>query len=174
MIYMISGQSGSAKSFLAEKIMSSFDGVRYYIATMQVYDEEGKQRVLRHRNMRRNKGFQTIEQSTKLNGIQVPKEASVLVECMSNLLANEMFPVNESPDERIIEDINELSKRVKNLVIVTNEVFSDGESYDEWTLEYISKLGRINQAVAKLSDVVVESVYGIPVYYKKKEGMVTL
>lgn len=37
------------------------------------------------------KGFATIEQGTHLEEISLPKECTALLECMSNLVANEMF-----------------------------------------------------------------------------------
>lgn len=32
-------------------------GNKYYLATMQVFDEEGKKKVARHQKLRKNKGF---------------------------------------------------------------------------------------------------------------------
>ena len=47
MIYLVTGGSGSGKSAYAESLLSEFENIRsrYYIATMQVYGEEGKKRV---------------------------------------------------------------------------------------------------------------------------------
>lgn len=61
---MITGGSGSGKSSYAEDCITkiSKNCKKYYIATMQVFDEEGKQRIERHKNMRSGKNFKTIEQ----------------------------------------------------------------------------------------------------------------
>ena len=94
---MINGGSGSGKSAYAEEcIVRMSQGLsRYYLATMQVYGEEGRKKVERHREMRKEKGFVTIEQQTRLEDavsrIENPGKSSVLLECMSNLTANEMF-----------------------------------------------------------------------------------
>ena len=62
MIYLVTGGSGSGKSEYAEHlVMSSGCPVRYYVATMTVYGEEGKAKVLRHQELRRGKGFITVE-----------------------------------------------------------------------------------------------------------------
>ena len=53
-------------------------------------------------------------------------------------------------------------------MVVTNEIFSDGIEYDEETLRYQKYLGQINAGLAKMADLVVEIVYGIPVVHKGK------
>ena len=54
MMTLIIGGSGSGKSAYAENYMNSIseDRKKYYIATMQIYDEEGKRIVERHRMLR--------------------------------------------------------------------------------------------------------------------------
>lgn len=53
MIIFVYGGSGSGKSAFAEEISSHYGGSeRYYVATMKVFDEEGKERVAKHRRQR--------------------------------------------------------------------------------------------------------------------------
>ena len=61
MITLVTGGSGSGKSAYAESLLYSCEGIRYYIATMQIYDAEGEKKVERHRKLRAGKGFLTIE-----------------------------------------------------------------------------------------------------------------
>ena len=67
---------------------------------MQIYGKEGLKKVERHRKMREGKGFFTIEQPTKIQDAidKMTKEHNseriVLLECMSNLAANEMFSID--------------------------------------------------------------------------------
>ena len=96
---------------------------------------------------------------------------SALLECMSNLTANEMFTKDgmkseEEVVEKIVSEIQTLSQKLDNLVIVTNNVFEDGVIYDAGTMEYLRALGRINAALAHLADRVAEVVVGIPVELK--------
>lgn len=96
---------------------------------------------------------------------------SALLECMSNLTANEMFTKDgmkseEEVVEKIVSEIQTLSQKLDNLVIVTNNVFEDGVIYDAGTMEYLRALGRINAALARLADRVAEVVVGIPVELK--------
>jgi adenosylcobinamide kinase/adenosylcobinamide-phosphate guanylyltransferase len=179
MLILITGGSGSGKSAYGEKIAVSLAAGRndpelYYVATMQVYDEEGRKKVERHRLLRAGKGFETIEQP--VNIIEVPaymKEGNkiVLLECMSNLVANEMFSSEEvkAVDEvvdKICRSIGFLTQKINNLIIVTNNVFEDGITYEPATRNYIEALGRINTQLAAMADVVTEVVVGIPIRVK--------
>lgn len=172
MFVIVTGGSGSGKSaFAEEKIAQLGAGKRIYIATMMCFDEESRKRVRRHRRMRDGKGFATIERYTGLESVTLPEDGIVLLECMSNLVANEMFSENGAREEsvsRILNGVRHVREQVRHLVIVTNEIFSDGMDYDEETRRYQEYLGEINQRLAREADQVVEVVYGIPLYHKRK------
>ena len=95
-----------------------------------------------------------------------------LLECMSNLVANEMFPetagdeINVKCVENIIRQIRHLRDQTGYLVIVTNQIFEDGIIYEPETMEYIRNLGQINQLLAEMADSVIEVVAGIPIFIK--------
>ena len=175
---LIIGGSGSGKSAYAENYMNSIseDRKKYYIATMQIYDEEGKRKVERHRMLRGGKGFSTIEQPIDI-GKAAEKmedgERTALLECISNLTANEMFleeihGTEEAITEKIVGGIAVLNRELTHLVIVSNNVFEDGNVYDKTTMAYIRAMGRINQKLAEMADEVVEVVVGIPIVIKAK------
>ena len=178
MMTLIIGGSGSGKSAYAEDytISLSEDRKKYYIATMQIYDEEGKRKVERHRMLRGGKGFSTIEQPIDI-GKAAEKmedgERTALLECISNLTANEMFleeihGTEEAITEKIVGGIAVLNRELTHLVIVSNNVFEDGNVYDKTTMAYIRAMGRINQKLAEMADEVVEVVVGIPIVIKAK------
>ena len=208
MITLITGGSGSGKSAYAEKYIchaSNEKGFKekYYIATMQVFDDEGQRKIDRHKRLRAGKGFITIEQPrdikdavSKLQSENCLKTGrSALLECMSNLVANEMFPPVDASDtkeaggkkealdepenmrdyentlislvsKKVLKDVSILSENVAELVIVTNNVFEDGVCYDESTMNYIKAMGTVNRGLAAMAESVVEVVAGIPVAVK--------
>lgn len=170
MMAVVTGGSGSGKSAFAEdKILSLGQGKRFYIATMHPYDEESYKRVERHRKMRAGKGFETVECYTGLKNLDFPEDAIVLLECMSNLAANEMFEGNGAGTdtaEAVLEGVTKLKSQVRHLVIVTNEIFSEAASYEGDTVRYQEYLGKINQKLGEMADQVVEVVYGIPIWHK--------
>lgn len=170
MLHVITGGSGSGKSRYAEQqILDLGPAGRIYIATMHPYDQESFARIDRHRAMRAEKQFDTLECYTNLKKLQIPKGSNVLLECMSNLTANEMFEpgaAGEHTVEEILEGICHIAGQAANLVVVTNEICSDGIDYDPVTRRYQQALGQINQAMAAMADRVTEVVYGIPLVLK--------
>lgn len=178
MITLIIGGSGSGKSAYAEDYIISLseEKKKYYIATMQVYDVEGERKIERHRMLRSGKGFSTIEQPVDIEKAVEKMEAgkgTALLECISNLTANEMFAggvpkTEEIVTKKIVKGIETLSKELTHLVIVSNNVFEDGKVYDKTTMAYIRAMGSINEKLAELADEVVEVVVGIPLVVKSE------
>lgn len=170
MLHLIIGGSGSGKSEYAENLMMREpEGSRVYLATMKPWDEECRRKIERHRRMRRGKGFSTIECYGRLNSFQIPRESSVLLECLGNLTSN-LFYSEEGGGEdmawMLTGDILDLQKRTKTLMIVTNDIFSDGLFYGVETEAYRAVLGQVNKNLAKEADRVTEVVCGIPVKIK--------
>lgn len=194
MLHIVYGGSASGKSSYAESFAMSLqgEGRLLYIATMYPYkwntteiDPETMQRIERHRAMRADKGFDTVECYRHVEHIVAKRQDVLLLECMSNLLANEMYLEPDSNagsdmaetmspvSNKIVQALVDLSTRVQDVVIVTNDVFSDGGSltYDESTREYVKNLAEINCALARVAETVTEVVCGIPVIVKKNHPM---
>lgn len=173
MMILVTGGSGSGKSAFAEqRVLSLGEGKRTYIATMQPFDEEGRRRVERHRAMRAGKGFETVERYTGLKDLSLPSGGTALLECMSNLVANEMFGEDGAGADtvkEVLEGVRRIRDQLSHLVIVTNEIFSEAVPYGGDTDTYRMYLGEINQQLAGMADEVCEVVYGIPVYVKGGE-----
>lgn len=182
MMILVMGGSASCKSEYAENRISEIcrdDGSdMYYIATMKVYGQEGRERVIKHRNAREGKGFITIEQPLAVDKCDIEANSGILLECMSNLVANEMYEGDFSEEDycdklgsdeheaqlccKIVNMISALVRRCRNAVIVTNNVFEDGEHYDESTMRYMRILAMVNRMLAEMADEVIEVVVGIP------------
>lgn len=169
MTILLTGGSGCGKSTFAEKLAVGLPAPRYYIAAMQPYDEECLKKIARHREMRRGKGFETLERQKDMETLVLPERGTVLLECLCNLTANEMFaPDGSIRDvfEKILAGLDNLRAQCEHLIIVTNDVGSDTEDYSPETLLYVETLGRLNQAVAEKADTVCELVCGIPLVLK--------
>lgn len=195
MLYIVTGGSGSGKSEYAEQTAvqcrNRTGGTLWYLATMRIWDDEGRKRVERHRRMRAAKGFETIERYTGLETLElretfeelnpagldaeqetdslkywesrrVAQKQVLLLECMSNLVLDEFYDQENGAEERILQGIKHLQKQCGDLIIVTNEIFSDGVTYEPESERYIELLGRINRELGQMADSVTEVVYGIP------------
>lgn len=176
MLTLVSGGSASGKSEFAESlVVNSGCENRWYLATMLPYDEECHRRIARHRQMRAKKGFETLEVPYALQQLELTEpmqSGCALLECMSNLVANELFcpqGSGEQTEEAILRGVERLVSGCAQVVIVTNELFSDGVRYDEGTEEYLRLLGRLNQAIAARADYVYEVVAGIALCLKGED-----
>lgn len=177
MVHLVTGGSGSGKSAYAEEqVLQLGEGRRIYLATMQVNDEESVLRVAKHREMRKEKAFETIERTDTLENQEIPDDSIVLLECVSNLVANEMFMPGKSgihAVSAVIDGIEHIRRHARHLVIVTNEVFSSGVAYGGMTRVYLEFLGIINQHLGRTADMVTEVVFGIPIPVKRPgEGII--
>ena len=165
---------------------------------MRPFGAETQKKIERHRQMRAGKGFQTLECYGDLRTLddsiqrwkrsksildinktcrneknqENAKTGGILLECVSNLLADVLYQEDESLAEdevvleTIVEGIRYLNTQTERLAIVTNEVHSDLQDYSEETKKYIGLLGKINQELGKMADQVTEVVYGIPIKIK--------
>lgn len=168
MTVLVTGGSKCGKSHFAEKLFSGFEDRKFYIATMQPYGEEAFAAIEWHKKLRFGKGFETIEKYTDIDEINLPEGCGILLECTANLCANEMFKDEKitDPTDKIIRGFEHLKSRAKLFVMVTNEVGNDGVFYESGTAKYIEIMGEINRRAARISDIVIECVYGIPVPLK--------
>ena len=198
MMELVTGGSGSGKSAYAEETLCSLDsspdsgqgnetgtqqdGQRYYIATMPSWDKETEKKIAKHRAMRAGKGFCTLEWYTdfeeRLERADCPgmEGADILVECLSNLTANEMYMeggAGKNTADAVIRGILCLRDRCRNLVVVTNDVFSESAEDSPEMRIYKETLGRINCALAEETDRVTEVVCGIPCTVKPETGRET-
>ncbi len=185
MIVLVTGGASSGKSDWAERFAVQLasgqpacapdapdnrrgaTGKLVYLATMQPFGEEGARRIERHRNMRAGKGFTTVEAQWSLENVHLDPDATVLLEDMGNLVANELFSEAEGLQEAkqvrdaVIAGIEAVASRCANLVAVTNEIGADGDDYAEETQVYRQILGACSCAVAARADIVVEVVFGL-------------
>lgn len=195
MMELVTGGSGSGKSAYAEEALcgpasspdrgqgnetgTQQDGQRYYIATMPSWDKETEKKIAKHRAMRAGKGFCTLEWYTdfeeRLERADCPgmEGADILVECLSNLTANEMYMeggAGKNTADAVIRGILCLRDRCRNLVVVTNDVFSESAEDPPEMRIYKKTLGRINCALAEAANRVTEVICGIPCVVKPETG----
>ena len=189
MMTLVCGGAASGKSAYAEALIcGTGENRRIYLATMQPFGKEAEERIRKHRAMRADKGFDTLECFTAgtIRGLSLPPGAAVLLEDLGNLCANELFSETESkgqqdavstadpvsaagPDaaaDSVISAVSALREQCSELVVVANEVFSGGADYAGETLSYLRLLGQVSTALAAMSDRVVEVQCGVPVVLK--------
>lgn len=169
MMILLTGGSGCGKSSYGEALCQRFPMPRYYIAAMKPYGDGSEEKIRRHRQMRAGKGFETFERYTDVAGLRLPRKGTVILECICNLTANEMFSDTgemTDPFDVVVSGVENLRNQCDNLVVITNDVGTDLCGYDAGTSAYIEVMGKINAALARQADTVIEMVCGIPVVLK--------
>ena len=172
MLTLVIGGAASGKSAFAESLCVQRPLPRTYLATMQVWDAECAARVAKHRAMRAEKQFATVECPLHLDRVRLPQRGTVLLEDLGNLVANELYDPAGAGDytaEAILCGLDVLAAQCDDLILVSNEVFSGGADYAGDTDRYLKALAQVNNAAAAHADAVVRVVCGIPVYYKGSE-----
>ena len=182
---LVSGGASSGKSEYAEKIAVDLNGGLknsglFYVATMDKNSGgDTKERILRHRKLRKGKGFKTVEMMFSgekidlfLSDDDIPYEdgnfcsenATVLLEDMGNLVARVVFSGRNCDYFRVISDfLLDLERKSRNLVIVTNEIFLDEiDLSDVHMRNYCEILAKANAFFAGISQKIVQIVAGIP------------
>ena len=174
---LVIGPPDSGKSEIAEQLTQEYPDRRlYYLATMKIMDEEGRKRVARHRKQRSGRGFTTIELTrdlTKaLSFIDDPDKAVVLLECVANLVANEMYDdpalsqASRSGAEgekefskAVAEEIEALSRGVFELIAVS-AVYGPEDSDDKETRLYKKLIEMVNITLKDRAESVIETGKG--------------
>lgn len=168
MLALVIGGAASGKSAYAESLAGRLGNQKLYIATMEPFGEEAKIRIEKHRNMRAEKGFWSVDCYRNLASLTLAEQEVILLECLTNLLANECYGGDPG---RILQGIDLLRKQTTHLIVVSGDVFCDGDCYSAETRDYIRRLGELNRALAAKSEVVVETVAGIALVQKGSEWL---
>lgn len=174
MLVFISGGVRSGKSTLGEKFADELAaGRKIYLATAAVYDDEMLERIAIHKNQRTGRGYITIEKSTDIQEIVniIKSDDTILLDCLGNLLANEMFKDEKTESkinitEKIFKSLYAINEKAENLIIISNDVFSDGCTYSDSVIEYIDTLAKLHIKIAGISQRAIECVAGNSIYHK--------
>lgn len=100
----------------------------------------------------------------QVGNVSVSSDGVVLLEDVTNLLANVMFEKGGNFN-RVFHDICDLAGRCRILIVVTISGLKE-ERYDEETVSYIHSLNELNQKLFDNAAVVISMQDKIPVYQK--------
>ena len=185
---LLVGGSKSGKSALAEdwsqEAAERFSAPLIYLATMEAgNDPENLERIARHRRQRAGKGFRDVEKARDLLELEseIPLGAVILLECLGNLAANELFRENlqeatelsvEKLKLKILSDLDGLMQRCRLLILVSNDVSSDILDYDAGTKLWIRLMGALHAALAERKDgLCCEVTAGFPLLISPLQGI---
>ncbi len=188
MLYLFYGGQNSGKSRLAEDFAvalrnqatanSDVEIPLVYLSTMMPFGKEGASIAERRESHSSEKGFVTIEQYTDIANVDVPKNSVILLECVGNLLANEMYAVvvnkeatnhkivTPDPVKVVMDGILAIEEKCCDLIVVSADVSDGCEDMSNSIEMYIQHLQKTNEELNKKAKEAFFVVAGIAIEAK--------
>jgi adenosyl cobinamide kinase/adenosyl cobinamide phosphate guanylyltransferase len=167
MLTFLVGGARSGKSTLAVQMGEHQGGAVTFVATAELFDDDLRQRVERHR-LERPAAWLTVEAPVGLAaGVRaVPSEHFVIIDCLTVWMANLLVHIGTADGiaAHVDDFVQALGERLqhadKGTVVVSNEVGMGIHPDTSMGRNYRDDLGRLNQRVAALADTSLLLVAG--------------
>lgn len=166
-IHLITGGERSGKSTYAESEALRLSGQPIYLATARVWDEEFRQRILRHQE-RRGPEWTNIEEDIRPSKHDFTGRV-VLIDCITLWATNYFFDMQQDVDqalEALKKEFDTLVQQDATFIFVTNELGMGGMSESRTQRLFTQLQGWMNQYVAARADRVTLMVSGLPLTVK--------
>ena len=166
-VTLVLGGARSGKSSYAEKIARDSALVRHYIATGRAFDEEMRERILRHQ-ADRGDGWMTHETVLDLPDVLTRIDSPlrvVVVDCLTLWVTNLMMEQSDigAATEAWVSALSSCSARV---VLVSNEVGMGIVPENRMAREFRDHAGRLHPKIAAEADEVFFIAAGLPLRMK--------
>ena len=166
-IILVTGGQRSGKSAYAEKMALSLSDAPVYVPTAHVWDEEFRQRVLRHQQ-RRGPQWTNIEEEKTLSKHDLSGRV-IVIDCVTLWCTNFFFEHQSEviPSlEAIKDEFDRFTSQDATFIFVTNEIGLGGIAENKLQRLFADLQGGVNQYIASHADDVYFVVSGIPVKIK--------
>jgi adenosylcobinamide kinase / adenosylcobinamide-phosphate guanylyltransferase len=177
-IVLVTGGCRSGKSAYAQQLAESLPSPRLFVATCPVTDDEMRRRIEQHRQARRDRGWETVEEQVDLAGVfrRHAEQSVLLVDCVTLWVNNLMYdaeresrPLSEADVAERCEEMLAAADGCRGTVsFVTNEVGLGVVPENAQARLYRDLIGRANQTIAARADAVTLVCCGIPLHLKEK------
>lgn len=168
-IILITGGQRSGKSCKAEQLALSLSEAPVYVATAHIWDDDFRERVLRHQE-RRGPQWTNIEEEIYLSRHNLSGRVAV-IDCVTLWLTN--FISVEQPTFNIEhclamaqKEFDAFTAHDATYIFVTNEIGLGGISDNSLQRKFTDLQGWMNQYIASKADEVILMVSGIEVKIK--------
>ena len=166
-IVLVTGGERSGKSGYAQRLSLSLTPHPVYLATSRIWDEEFRQRVLRHQ-ADRGPEWTNIEEEKVLSRHDLTGRV-VVIDCVTLWATNYFFDCQSDAEEalrQLKEEFDRVTEQAAYLIFVTNEIGMGGVPMDAVQRKFTDMQGWLNQYIAARADEVVLMVSGIPLKVK--------
>ena len=166
-LVLVTGGERSGKSGYAQRLALSLTVNPVYLATSRIWDEEFRQRVLRHQ-ADRGPEWTNIEEEKELSRHDLTGRV-VVIDCVTLWATNFFFDCRSDAEEalgQLKEEFDRVTEQAAYLIFVTNEIGMGGVPMDAVQRKLTDMQGWLNQHIAARADEVVLMVSGIPLIVK--------
>lgn len=166
-IIFITGGQRSGKTSYAEQLALSLAEHPVYLATAHVWDEEFRQRIVRHQQ-NRGPRWVNVEEERVLSRHDFNGRV-VVVDCLTLWCTNFFFDSNSEVEpalQALKTEFDRLIAQDATFLFVSNEIGLGGVSENQLQRRFTDLLGWMNQYVVRSADEVYLMVSGIPVRIK--------
>ena len=166
-IHLITGGERSGKSTYAESEALRLSENPVYLATARIWDEEFRQRILRHQE-RLGPEWTNIEEDISPSKHDFTGRV-VLIDCITLWATNYFFDMQQDVDralEALKKEFDTLIQQDATFIFVTNELGMGGMSESRTQRLFTQLQGWMNQHVAARADRVTLMVSGLPLTVK--------
>ena len=166
-LVLITGGERSGKSVYAQRRALTLSEHPVYLATSRIWDEEFRQRVLRHQ-ADRGPEWTNIEEEKELGRHDLTGRV-VVVDCVTLWATNFFFDCQSDGEQALAQlkaEFDKVTAQDAYFLFVTNEIGMGGVPMDPVQRKFTDLQGWLNQYIASKADEVVLMVSGIPVVVK--------
>ena len=165
-IIYISGGARSGKSSFAQKLAEQLSPHPIYLATAQAYDAEMSDRIRRHqsdRDARWRAHEEPIDLCQALSGYS--SGDVIVIDCLTLWLSNILL-AEKNVETETDKLVTHLKSQQATLILVSNEVGMGIVPDNALARSFRDVAGRLNQAVAAVSDEAFVLISGLPLRLK--------
>lgn len=161
---LILGGARSGKTRHAEGLIKALPAPWIYVATAEIWDEEMRERVERHKADRSEKGWLTVEAPLDLTTALATSQP-VLIDCLTLWVTNLMLGGHDL-EAAFLRLEQALSARTAPTFLVANEVGLGIVPDNKMARDFRDHAGRLHQRLAHKADRVILMVAGLPLAVK--------
>jgi adenosylcobinamide kinase/adenosylcobinamide-phosphate guanylyltransferase len=168
MLHFITGGQRSGKSSYAQQLALQNSDSPVYLATSRVWDDDFRERIVRHQKDR-GPEWTNLEEPVHISNAEV-RGRTVVLDCITLWLTNLFFDNKEQTIDEVLElaktEFDKLMEKEAVFFVISNEIGLGGHAESDVARRFTDLQGWMNQYIASRADEATLLVAGLPVKLK--------
>jgi adenosylcobinamide kinase/adenosylcobinamide-phosphate guanylyltransferase len=168
MLHFITGGQRSGKSSYAQQLALQNSDSPVYLATSRVWDDDFRERIVRHQTDR-GPEWTNLEEPVHISNAEV-RGRTVVLDCITLWLTNLFFDNKEQTIDEVLElaktEFDKLMEKEAVFFVISNEIGLGGHAESDVARRFTDLQGWMNQYIASRADEATLLVAGLPVKLK--------